>query len=310
MKKISRDLNLELKVTGTNSFFLGEGDILLASHLDTIQGFISPSFRGEEVLGRGAVDAKGPLTSMILATWIINEMGCKVQVGALSDEENKSAGARELISTGRKYSHIIVGEPTNTTHIAVEYRGLLRIGVKCRGEQEHSSSSTRNLFLQYAPKVIEVSRLPSDYGTPSIVPTIVRSGDSLNVTPGDFYVHFDIRYPYGISERELLSKISEAFPECGVDVTETMAPVKVSPSTYSVKSLMRALIRQGLKPTLVRKGGTSDMNLLSSITTSIATYGPGESKLEHTDFERITLDEIYIATLTYVYALEELCSKH
>lgn len=52
------------------------------------------------------------------------------------------------------------------------------------------------------------------------------------------------------------------------------------------------------------------MNLLISITPSIATYGPGDSRLEHTEFERITLDEIYIATLTYVNALEELCLKH
>ncbi|MCH1770927.1 MULTISPECIES: N-acetyl-lysine deacetylase [Metallosphaera] len=308
-QNIADELNLNLYVTSTNSFFLGDGEILLASHIDTVPGYIPPSISDNEITGRGAVDAKGPLASMILASWIMNERGCKVQVGALSDEENKSAGARELVSSGKRFSHIIVGEPTNTTHIAVEYRGLLRINVNCHGKPEHSSSATNNIILKYIPAILESSQLPSQYSSPSIVPTIVRSGDSPNVTPSDFYVHFDVRYPYGISEGDIISKMSEKFEGCDLTVGESIPPVKVGPSTPAVRALMRGLLQQGVKPSLVRKGGTSDMNLLISITPSIATYGPGDSRLEHTEFERITLDEIYIATLTYVNALEELCLK-
>ncbi|BCS92145.1 N-acetyl-lysine deacetylase [Metallosphaera javensis (ex Sakai et al. 2022)] len=309
-ESIAEEFNLTLHVTSTNSFFLGDGEVLLASHMDTVSGYIPPKISDVEIRGRGAVDAKGPLASMILASWIMNERGCKVQVGALSDEENRSAGARELISSGKRFSHIIVGEPTNTTHIAVEYRGLLRVNVNCDGKPEHSSSATENVILKYLPAILETSQLPSQYSSPSIVPTIIKSGNSPNVTPGDFYVHFDVRYPYGITDKDILSKISEKFEGCNLSVSEHIPPVKVGPSTPAVKALMRGLLQQGLKPSLVRKGGTSDMNLLYSITPSIATYGPGDSRLEHTEFERITLDEIYIATLTYVNALEELCLKH
>ncbi|MEM3271480.1 MAG: M20/M25/M40 family metallo-hydrolase, partial [Metallosphaera sp.] len=93
---------------------LGRGEILLASHIDTVQGFIEPSVSGETISGRGAVDAKGPLTSMILAGWILNDLGCGVEIAALSDEENMSKGAKELLSSSRRFSHIVIGEPTNT----------------------------------------------------------------------------------------------------------------------------------------------------------------------------------------------------
>ncbi|QKR00030.1 N-acetyl-lysine deacetylase [Metallosphaera tengchongensis] len=309
-ERISNWFNLELRKSSSNSFYLGKGDILLASHLDTIKGFIPSKVTGEEIYGRGAVDAKGPLTSMILAGWIMNERGCSVQIAALSDEENKSSGARELVSSGSKYSHIIVGEPTNTTHIAIEYRGILRVGISCKGNPEHSSSSTSNVILNHIPAILEVSQLPSEYSTPSIVPTVIRGGDSPNVTPDKLYVHFDVRYPHGVTKEEIISKFARLFPNCEISVGESIEPVKVSSSTPIVRYLMRGLIKQGIKPSLVRKAGTSDMNILVSLTNNIATYGPGDSRLEHTDFERITLDEIYIATVTYVNALEEICLKH
>ncbi|MEM4745984.1 MAG: N-acetyl-lysine deacetylase [Metallosphaera sp.] len=307
---IEKEFNLKLNVTKSNSYFLGRGEILLASHIDTVQGFIEPSVSGETISGRGAVDAKGPLTSMILAGWILNDLGCGVEIAALSDEENMSKGAKELLSSSRRFSHIVIGEPTNTTHIAIEYRGLMRLSIKCKGNPEHSSSSHDNVILKRIPSIMKVSQLHSEYSLPTIVPTILRSGSSANVTPEDLYVHFDIRFPYEVSYNDILSKFKEEFDECDIEIGELIHPVKVSPSTPLVRSLMRGLIRQGMKPSLVKKSGTSDMNILASITPSIATYGPGDSRLEHTEFERITLDEIYIATMTYVNSLEELCSKN
>ncbi len=309
-EKVSQEFNLPLKVTATNSYLLGKGDkVLLASHVDTVPGFIEPRAEGDTLYGRGAVDDKGPLVAMLLATWLANEQGMSVSFVALSDEENKSAGARELVRSGAKFDHIIVGEPSNTRNVVVEYRGVAHLDVLCRGEAQHSSSATKNLILEVAAKIGGVSVLPSSYDRPSIVPTIIRAGDRINVTPSELYLHFDVRYPYGYSLDSILEKVKGTFPDCEVRLTENVEPVKVSSNTPAVKAVMRGLLKQGIKPSLVRKGGTSDMNILKAITDSIVNYGPGDSRLEHTDLEKITLDEIYIGTLTYLHAIEELCSR-
>ena len=73
---------------------------------------------------------------------------------------------------------------------------------------------------------------------------------------------------------------------------------------------MRALIRQGIKPTPARKLGTSDMNLLyRKVTSDIAAYGPGKSELSHTNQEEITLKELKVGATTYMLALKEI-SEH
>jgi LysW-gamma-L-lysine carboxypeptidase len=310
MEKISSELNLDLRVTETKSFLLGsDSKFLLASHLDTVPGFLEPKVTEESISGRGAVDAKGPFTAMLLAGWMLNENGCKVTVAGLSDEENLSSGAKELVRQSKRFEHIVIGEPTNAIHVAIEYRGLLRISVKCRGAQEHSSSSSSNVILKYMPKILQVSKLPGSFDEPSVMPTVVRAGEALNVTPRELEAFFDVRFPYGTSGDILISFFREVFSECEVEIRERIEPVRVSPNTQIVRALMRGLLKQGIKPSLVRKGGTSDMNILATITGSIATYGPGDATLEHTDREVVSLDELYISTMTYYNAIGELCLR-
>ncbi|BFH73211.1 N-acetyl-lysine deacetylase [Sulfurisphaera javensis] len=307
--KISKEFNLKLEITKTNSYLLGEGNILLASHIDTVPGFLEPKVEGDIIYGRGAVDAKGPLVAMLLATYLLNEKGYKVQFAALSDEEGKSKGARELVNSGKKYDYIIVGEPSNTYDIIIEYRGVLHLDVTCRGVPQHSSSAKDNLIVNIAKNILEVYRPPINYDDFSIVPTVIKSGDYINVTPSEAYLHLDIRYSVKNSKNEILNIIKEKFRECSISIVEDIEPVKVSANSELVKSLMRGLIKQGHKPRLARKAGTSDMNILKNITQEIATYGPGNSSLEHTDNEKISIDEIFIALNTYINAIEELCLK-
>ncbi|AOL16197.1 N-acetyl-lysine deacetylase [Sulfolobus sp. A20] len=309
-EKISNQLNLKLKILPkSNSFILGEGDVLLASHVDTVPGFIPPKEEGETIYGRGAVDAKGPLVGMILAAWLLNERGIKVTVAALTDEESTSIGARELVSLSSNYRHCIVGEPTNTTDIVIEYRGSIQLDIQCYGNSEHSSSARNNLIVDISKKILEIYKPPEKFDKVSIVPTVINAGDTFNVTPSKVYLHLDIRYAINDNRDRILDEVQNIFKECEIKVIDETPPVKVSTNNDVVKSLMRALLKQQLKPRLVRKAGTSDMNILNKICYNIAGYGPGNSSLEHTDQEKISLDEIYIGVKTYMLAIEELWQK-
>jgi len=307
---LSSWLGIKLKVTPTGSFYLGEGSqLLLASHIDTVPGEIEVREENGTIYGRGAVDAKGPLAAMIVAAWMAKLEGRKITVSALADEELSSRGARELASSGRRFKFAVIGEPTSTSNIAVEYRGSLHLDVTCRGESSHSSSAQSNLIVELCKRVLEVYRGPAGYDEVSIVPTIFRAGDALNVTPAEAYLHLDVRYSHKVSFEGFFPKLKEAFSQCDVRVVDHTPPVKADVNGELVKALMRAMVRQGIRPKLVRKRGTSDMNILSSITDEVVAYGPGDSTLEHTYKEKISLEELYIGAMVYKRLIDEICGN-
>ncbi|MGC9104886.1 MAG: N-acetyl-lysine deacetylase [Thermoprotei archaeon] len=312
LSRIASRLGLAYSMDETGSHFLGNPNsrVLLASHIDTVPGFIPPLDDGTAIHGRGAVDAKGPLSAMIVAASLMKEEGCEVLVAGLSDEEGFSRGAKTLAISGKKFDYVVIGEPTSTTGIAIEYRGVIHVDVKCRSSGGHSSSVKGNVIEEVAKRLIQVYSPPSEYDKPSINPTIFRSGTAINVVPEEAYVHFDIRYSSKNDPEEILKLLRNAFEGCNVELTEHLPPVKTSVNSTLFKAFSRALISQGLKPSPVRKWGTSDMNVLAPIAKEILAYGPGDSRLEHTDKERITYDELYIGTVTYYTAVKELCRNY
>jgi len=244
---------------------------------------------------------------MIVAGAMAWAEGKKVTVAALADEENKSAGARELIRSGAKFDHVIIGEPTGTSGIAIEYRGLIHLDIRCQSRAEHSSSSKSNLIAEMCERILKIYSAPDSYLGPTITPTIFRAGEYINVSPSSAYTHLDIRYGRGMDEGEIIKKVKETFTSCEVEVKDHVPPVAVSPNEPAVKAIMRGLLVNNIKPRLIRKTGTSDMNILAQLTRSIVTYGPGDSTMEHTESEKITLEELYIAASTYKYAVDVLC---
>jgi LysW-gamma-L-lysine carboxypeptidase len=59
-----------------------------------------------------------------------------------------------------------------------------------------------------------------------------------------------------------------------------------------VRSFLGAIRSQGGTPVFKRKTGTSDMNVLGEKwRTDMIAYGPGDSTLDHTNSERLDIDE-------------------
>lgn len=309
-ERVASNYGLKLEITKSYSYLIGNGNILLASHIDTIPGFIEPRIEENYIYGRGAVDAKGPLISMLLATILLAQEGINVTFAALSGEESTSSGAMELLERGVKYDAIVIGEPTSTYNVAIEYRGSYKIKVKCSATAEHSSSSLNNLILSTAERLLKISSLPTDYDKPVIVPTMIKGGEVHNASPSSVEVLFDIRYSQNVNEDSILEKFKQTFSECEMEIVDHSKPIKVSPNTGVVRALMRGLISQGIKAKLVRKNWTSDMNILQQITKNIAAYGPGDSKLEHTPYEKISVDELMIGVKTYYFAVKELLANN
>jgi [amino group carrier protein]-lysine/ornithine hydrolase len=77
-----------------------------------------------------------------------------------------------------------------------------------------------------------------------------------------------------------------------------------------VRSFLAAIrtVDPAAKPGFVVKTGTSDMNVVAPAWgCPILAYGPGDSSLDHTPCEHLSLDEYWKAVLVLEEALRNLC---
>ena len=128
----------------------------------------------------------------------------------------------------------------------------------------------------------------------------ISGGQLFSVIPKLCEGVIDVRVPIGMKLSDIKSKINESLSNyCSYEVIDETPPVKVSVNVSVVRALVRAIIKNGLKPSPAIKLGTSDMNLLVSLTDNIVSYGPGKSELAHTDYEEISIEELELGTKIY-----------
>ncbi len=74
-----------------------------------------------------------------------------------------------------------------------------------------------------------------------------------------------------------------------------------------VRATHRALLKQGIRPRLARKLGTSDMIVLyDGVSSEMVAYGAGESALSHGGEGYVRVTDLSLATLVYASVVREL----
>ncbi|HID04195.1 MAG TPA: N-acetyl-lysine deacetylase [Candidatus Caldiarchaeum subterraneum] len=301
-----------------SSYFASYGDggrtIMLASHVDTVPGELPVKVVENRVFGRGAVDAKSSVACMLIGAALARERvrDVRVVVAGLADEEGRGRGAKRLVERGFKADYIIIGEPTGLTGIATSYRGSLTLKVEAKARGGHSSAPymaesalERILTLwSYVKEEFGGSR----YEEVTSALTTLHSGDWPSKMPDKAEATINIRFPNPYTSSQILESLRKRAEEtgCVVKVIDATEPVETSISTRTARALSRSMLRIGLKPRIVKKTGTSDMNTLYNITRDIVACGPGNSLLAHTDEENITVEELMDAVKVYAGAVEEL----
>ncbi len=287
--------------------------ILLASHLDTVPGKVDVKVVQDTVYGRGVIDAKGPLTAFIVGAALDRSRmsNCKVYVGGLVREEDDGLGAKYLVEKDFRSDHIIIGEPTNLG-IAIAYRGSILIKVSANAIGGHSSapyigSSALDKLIEFI-NIVKSRFNGESFDEVSCAFTMLKAGDWPSSLPREGEAYANIRYPPKYSSDNIIEEIKDIAQKVGVglEFLSVEKPVEVSVNTEVVRALVRGVLRLNLKPRIVKKTGTSDMNTLAVISKSIAAFGPGDSRLAHTDYEKIKIGDIVTASNVVSNALMEL----
>lgn len=296
---LARDLGYTARVDAVGNGIARRGSgrprIYYLGHIDTVEGRLPVTRRRTRLRGRGAVDAKGPLVAALWAGRSFAGPG-ELRVIAAVGEESDSRGARHLLRRARPDA-VIAGEPSGWEGVTVGYKGELQLVATFRGRRTHFSSphpTAMDAAFAWAAETKELARRATA-GSPfrSLTCKLVgfesrRDGDAEFAR-----VTVDFRLPPGRSTDELLPALAGRSEDRSVHARIRVEPVEVDPGNPVVRGLVAGIRSVGGRPTLWRKGGTSDLNLaVRAWSVPGAAYGPGDAHLDHTDREGVSSAEL------------------
>jgi LysW-gamma-L-lysine carboxypeptidase len=293
-----------------------EHTVVLLGHMDTVPGEIPVRQEGGFLYGRGAVDAKGPLAAFVLAAARVagKLQDTRVVVIGAVEEEAHSRGAHHLARAMAPPDGVIIGEPSGWQGITLGYKGTLSVDyrlVRAAGHGAGDRSTPAEEAVAFWNRLARYTaerngdRRPPRFDTLDLtLRSIGTSGDGLE---DRVVMHVGLRLPVGIDVPELQQTVRRWGTGAEVTFPYGEQPFRAKKNTPVVRGLLRAIRGLGGRPRFKLKTGTSDMNVVGPAWgCPIAAYGPGNSSLDHTPDERISLAEFRNGVEVLVRALQDL----
>ena len=289
----------------------GPETIALVGHVDTVPGHIGVRRDGDLIHGRGAVDAKGPLATAIAAVRRQPRHGARrfVIVGAV-EEETSSRGARHLAESMAPPASLVILEPSGWDAVTIGYKGSLRL--RASVEQPHAHGAGRE---PSAPdRCVDLVRALQDSASQSgegagvfdrVDVRVLRfdsSSDGLNDRAS---VDLGVRTPPGYDVDALIDVARSSVPRADLAILGSEPGVRTDRGSPLARGFVRAIRSHGGAPRFKLKTGTSDLNVLvPAWGCQAVAYGPGDSQLDHTPGEHISVSELERAVSVLEAALD------
>ncbi len=264
----------------------GEPRILFSTHLDTVPPYFPPRLEGDRVHGRGACDAKGQILAQLAAIHRLRAQGVEglAWLGVVG-EETDSAGAREALKLGNRFSRLRVlinGEPTGN-QVATGQRGALHVRLECHGVAAHSGSPElgRNAIWELSDWLqrLRAESRPTDALLGPEVWNLgqLRGGEAPNVIAAHAEAEVLART---LPDSDFEARIAATRPEHGAVTVRLSEP----PDRYPVLNGF---------PMAPMPFGSDAPTLRGLVPTrAVALAGPGRIAVAHTDHECLDLGDL------------------
>ena len=277
----------------------GARELVLLGHMDTVPGDVPRKIEAGKLYGRGAVDAKGPLATFILAVArAVPAPGTRVVVvGAVEEECATSKGARYR-ATFPAPEACVIGEPSGWDAITLGYKGCLRIDYDYAQDCGHGAGPMGTAAESCAAFWQALKSSADRYNTDrerlfdQLLPTLSELRTSSNGLIDRARAKMSVRLPPAFDTSALRAELTALAGEARVRFYGEEPAWRSARSSPLARAFLGALRDAGASPRLKHKTGTSDMNILGPAwQCPILAYGPGDSLLDHTPNEHIELTE-------------------
>jgi len=311
--------------TGNAIGLMGEGgaQIVLLGHIDTVPGEIPVRIeeKPQAVIlhGRGTVDAKGSLAAFVDAVAALGPVpGVQwVVIGAV-DEERDSTGARSIVN---KYhpDYAIIGEPSHWDRITLGYKGSAWADVTIQRAMTHTANQDETApemavaiwdqVRGWAESFNQDRRRIFDQVTPTLSGFSSNQTDTAAIT----ILHIGVRLPQDLQPTDWYKQLKEIASPTEAVVQPTGYPIPAYRSEKDsplVRAFLGGIRAAGGKPGFVLKTGTADLNIVAPAWGCPAVaYGPGDSSLDHTPNEHISLNCYHKAVAVLQTGLQRLADQ-
>ena len=274
-------------------------EIVLLGHMDTVPGPVPVRIEGDRLYGRGAVDAKGPLAAFVAAAAQVEPPpGVRITViGAVEEEAATSKGARHVVEQYRPAA-CIIGEPSGWDAVTLGYKGRLLVDYRLEQSAGHTAGpgvtaaevavAWWQALKAYTAEFNQSRQRMFDQLLPSLR-RIQTTGDGLTDVV-EATVGF--RLPPNFNVAALEATVRHHAGSALVRCYSHEPAFRASRNTPLVRTFLKAIRGAGGRPRFKLKTGTSDMNVAGPVwACPIVAYGPGDSRLDHTPEEHVSIAE-------------------
>ena len=290
----------------------GKPDIILLGHIDTVKGFIDVKEIDGKIYGRGSVDAKAPFAAFVCAVNEIKDILNKsVTIIGTVQVEERSKGGRYIVD---RYSpdYAVIGEPSGTSGITLGYKGSLEVEYSLKKEMMHYSGKDLTAVENGIYFWNKIEHFCTNYSKgKKIFDALIPSLISINSLNDDYtqgvVAELNIRTPVDFDVERFKDWITSNKGEGEVKFVDFRPPVRSSKNNKLIRSFIKSIRKHDSEPVFKLKTGTSDMNVVAEKwKCPIIAYGPGESSLDHTPNEHISIEEYKKAIEILKYVLISL----
>lgn len=301
----------------------------LAGHMDTVRtsGYAdaySGELRHGRVHGRGACDMKGAIACYLEVLEVLAELEVPLtgELGLLgvADEEYTMRGAQHIGRHGPGADAIIMGEPTDM-RLCTASKGRVSTFIVTTGRAAHSSVPETGVnAIGHMGRVLRAIEAHADelairgvqhplLGRPRLNPGVITGGVQVNMVPPECRLEIDRRtLPHEDADSvygELEAVIERVRDEISnldwhlTDPSWLIPPYEIPVEHPFVSQMTAALEASGTNGTPVGFGASSDAAHFG-IPTVIC--GPGSIDQAHTSDEWVSVEQLELATRTYLNA--------
>ncbi|MCY4019917.1 MAG: [LysW]-lysine hydrolase [Chloroflexi bacterium] len=291
----------------------GESDVILLGHIDTFGGFPPVQIKDRILYGRGSVDAKGPLSTFAVAARRakVPDDARVIVVGAVEEEAATSKGARHIVANYRP-AYCVIGEPSHWDRITLGYKGRLLVDWRWEGGLAHSAGEAPSPAERAVGYWLRIQDRAAEHnqGIDSIFARLDASLRDLRTyqdgVNGGVEMTFGFRLPPDVDPGEVAAAL-ESVDGATIATRGAERAYTADKNSALSRVFRRAIRASGGTPRFLYKTGTSDMNIAGpGWDCPIVAYGPGDSALDHTPDEHISLDEYLLAIDVLTAVLESL----
>ncbi len=289
--------------------------LLMLGHIDTFPGELPVRVEGDMLFGRGSVDAKGPLCAFAEAAAQANipEDWRVLVVGAVEEEAATSKGANHVLATLPEPTMVVIGEPSSAGRITLGYKGRVIFDYTVTRTITHTAGIEASITERGVDFWNAVKRWADAHneGKSRAFDRILTYLRSVNTSTDHLtetcVVTISLRLPPTLTSEEALDAIR---PFCGEGSFVAYGAERTyvgGKNNALVRAFLASIRAEGMTPSFVVKTGTSDMNVVGTQwTCPMVAYGPGDSALDHTPYEHISLTEYQTAVRVLRRLIETL----